>query len=107
KPPPQVTDCNVIMVDFSYKRAVLENMARTVNSILILDHHKTAAEDLAGLPPLPGFPTWREAAWNGKLSQSIRMSALFDMDRSGAALAWDYFCGNVARKVHYGPSGRP
>ena len=38
------------MVDFSYKRPVLLEMAEKANSIPILDHHKTAAEDLVDLP---------------------------------------------------------
>ena len=46
EPPPDVTGKDVVMVDFSYKRPVLLEMAEKANSILILDHHKTAAEDL-------------------------------------------------------------
>src|SRR4051812_40261454 len=49
-PPPDVTGRHVIMVDFSYKRPVLLEMAAKAESILILDHHKTAAEDLVDLP---------------------------------------------------------
>ena len=46
EPPPDVTGKDVVMVDFSYKRPVLLEMAEKANSILILDHHKTSAEDL-------------------------------------------------------------
>ena len=42
-PPPDVTDKDVVIVDFSYKRPVLLEMAAKANSILILDHHKTHA----------------------------------------------------------------
>ena len=45
--PPDVAGKHVLMVDFSFKRAVLETMATSAKSIVILDHHKTAAEDLA------------------------------------------------------------
>ena len=45
--PPDVTDREVILVDFSYKRAVLEKMAESATNILVLDHHKTAADDLS------------------------------------------------------------
>ncbi|HEY9460031.1 MAG TPA: phosphoesterase, partial [Paralcaligenes sp.] len=48
EPPPEVTGRDVIIVDFSYKRPVLVEMAAVARSILVLDHHKTAAEDLAG-----------------------------------------------------------
>src|SRR3977135_3523236 len=65
--PPDVTGRDVIMVDFSYKRPVLEDMAKGAHSILILDHHKTAVEDLAGfnVPPAT-YAAWRTAT-EGKL----------------------------------------
>ena len=72
KEPPDVTGRDVIMVDFSYKRPVLEAMRDKAKSILILDHHKTAQADLDGL------------ACN-------TVHTVFDMDRSGAMIAWDYF----------------
>jgi oligoribonuclease NrnB/cAMP/cGMP phosphodiesterase (DHH superfamily) len=71
EPPPDVTGKDVVMVDFSYKRPVLLEMAEKANSILILDHHKTAAEDLLDLP--------------------ANVTAKFDMGRSGAMLTWEHF----------------
>lgn len=94
KEPPPHEARDVIFVDFSYKRDVLDAMAHKANSILILDHHKTAAADMADLPRPPKLDTWIEAAWRGKLSHNLRMAALFDMERSGAGLAWDYFIGD-------------
>lgn len=74
-PPPDVTGRDVILVDFSYKRQVLLDMAATANSITIIDHHKTAAEDLQDLPD--------------------NVTAYFDMDHSGAMLTWHcYFPGD-------------
>ena len=69
--PPDVAGRDVILVDFSYKKPVLVEMAKTAKSILILDHHKSAAEDLIELPE--------------------NIEAHFDMDRSGAMMAWDYY----------------
>lgn len=69
--PPDVTGKDVVMVDFSYKRPVLLEMAEKAKSILILDHHKTAAEDLVDLPS--------------------NVITKFDMSRSGAMLTWDHF----------------
>lgn len=69
--PPDVTGKDVVMVDFSYKRAALLEMASQANSILILDHHKSAAEDLIDLPG--------------------NVCAHFDMHHSGAMLAWKHF----------------
>ena len=71
EPPPDVTGKDVVMVDFSYKRPVLLEMAEKANSILILDHHKTAAEDLLDLP--------------------ANVTAKFDMGHSGAMLTWEHF----------------
>lgn len=79
QPPPDVTGRTVYIVDFSYKRAVLLEMAAKANYIAILDHHKTAAEDLRDFPP--GIEN---------------LFAVFNMDRSGAMLAWDHFFPGVA-----------
>lgn len=60
EPPPDVTGRDVIMVDFSYKRPVLEKMGESANSILILDHHKTALEDLEPFTKYPVDTSVRE-----------------------------------------------
>lgn len=73
--PPDVTGRNVVIVDFSYPQAILEEMNAEANSLLVLDHHATAERDI------------RDAAVN----------ALFDLSRSGAGLAWDYFFPKQAR----------
>lgn len=73
-PPPDVTDREVYIVDFSYKRAVLEAMFKTCASLTVLDHHKSAQEDLVGLFPI-----------------EPRAKIIFDMHRSGAMITWDYF----------------
>lgn len=85
--PPNVEGRDVIMVDFSYKRPVLEQMATTARSILILDHHKTAAEDLAGLGYIPA----RYTDFQETDDPAARVGVVFDMDRSGAQIAWDFF----------------
>ncbi len=84
--PPDVTDRNVIMVDFSYKRSVLEEMAKRAVTILILDHHKTAQDELA--------PFINHNLRSYKDHTPIHrgsIQALFDMNRSGAGLTWDFF----------------
>lgn len=90
--PPPVDGRDVLMVDFSYKRPMLDEMAKVAHSILILDHHKTAQADLIGLIAAPSqFDIWRSAAWGERLSESVRSAAVFDMDRSGAQVTWDFF----------------
>lgn len=56
----------VFIVDFSYPRYVLEPLAERCE-LKVLDHHKTAEEELRDLP-----------------------FAEFDMERSGATMTWDY-----------------
>lgn len=65
--PPDVRGRDVYMVDFSYPREQLLRMYDLADSLLVLDHHKTAQDDLNGLA-----------------------FAQFDMDRSGAGMAWDW-----------------
>lgn len=96
-PPPDVTGRDVLMVDFSYKRPVIEEMAQTARSILILDHHASAKDDLAGFFNAPSWETWRAATDGPALSQALRVVLIFDMDRSGAGLAWDYFHPGIPR----------
>lgn len=97
--PPDVTGRDVLLVDFSYKAAVLEQMAEKAASILVLDHHKTAAADLE-------FAGKAGSGWQQHLANVYQdrcegvtrsLYALFDMDRSGAGIAWDYFFPDVAR----------
>ncbi len=66
EPPPGLLGKHVLIVDFSYKRSVLEKLLTKVASLQVWDHHASAALDLRDFP-----------------------GATFDMDRSGAGLAWD------------------
>jgi oligoribonuclease NrnB/cAMP/cGMP phosphodiesterase (DHH superfamily) len=88
-PPPDVAGRTVIMTDFSYKRPVIDQMAAAADSLLILDHHKTAAEDLAGLPIARG--TWDAHVGYLGAPACPPVGVLFDMNRSGAGLTWDFF----------------
>lgn len=66
--PETMSNCDVIIVDFSFKREQLEKIKKIAKSLIVLDHHKTAMADLEGLP-----------------------YAKFDMSKSGARLAWELF----------------
>lgn len=61
-------ETDVYILDFSYPRDFLEDLHSKVHKLVVLDHHKTAQADLAGLD-----------------------YAEFDMNKSGAVLAWEYF----------------
>lgn len=68
-PPPDVRGRDVIFVDFSYKRPVMERILQEATQVFILDHHKTAIDDLQGLP---------------------FTEAIFDTERSGAGITWEW-----------------
>ncbi len=74
--PPDVTGRDVYLVDFSYKRQVVEKMLETANSVVLIDHHKTAIDDLMPLMEVGAI------------------KFLVDLDHSGAMLAWQWFNGN-------------
>ena len=63
---PDLIGKDVLVVDFSWPRDTMLRMKETAESLLVLDHHRTAEKELAGL----NFAT-------------------FDMKRSGATLTWD------------------
>jgi oligoribonuclease NrnB/cAMP/cGMP phosphodiesterase (DHH superfamily) len=76
--PPDITGKDVLLVDFSYKRPVLEQMASVARTVTILDHHKTAAADLDGIGRFPN------------------VDCTFDMNRSGAMITWEHFHDKAA-----------
>lgn len=71
-PPPDVSGRDVFLVDFSYKRLVMEKIIEEANSVTLIDHHKTAIDDLG---PIMG-----------------RMRCHCGVDHSGAMLAWQFLC---------------
>lgn len=66
--PPDVSGREVYILDFSYPRDALLRMVETASSLVVLDHHQTARENLDGLS-----------------------CCVFDMSESGASLAWKHF----------------
>lgn len=71
---PDVAGKNVLMVDFAYKSPAIMNILNSdAKQMLLLDHHKGAKKALDG---------------------KINCDYIFDMNRSGARMAWDYFYPN-------------
>jgi len=81
--PPDVTGRSVYLVDFSYKRATVLEMLEKAEHVCLIDHHKTALEDLAGI-------------------ESEKFSTYTDLERSGATLAWDFLFPDEARPLLLG-----
>lgn len=73
--PPPVLGKHVVIVDFSYPRDVLIALKAVTASLTVLDHHKSAMEDLQPL-----------------LDERI-IDGVFDMEKSGARLAWEWAWG--------------
>ena len=69
----------VFILDFSFPPDVLGDMAQHAAKIVLLDHHKSAAKQWTYIEPVPN------------------VELQFDMDRSGAQMAWDYFHAGAAR----------
>ena len=67
-PPQEVEGRHVVIADFSYSKKTLLKIKDKAKSIIVLDHHKSAYEDLHDLD-----------------------FAKFDMSRSGAGMTWDHF----------------
>ena len=81
KPAPDVTDRDVYILDFSFKREAMQRLMSAAKSVVWLDHHKTAFEEWLG-----------EVPYNGKFEEKHPSSTIIlDNHKSGAMLAWDYF----------------
>lgn len=92
--PPDVSGRDVYLVDFSYKAAVVQDMLAHANSVTLIDHHKTAIEDLRQLKE-------REVATNGD-GMGDKFGWFCDLNRSGATLAWDYLFPSEPRPLLLG-----
>lgn len=75
KSPPDVNGKDVYLVDFSYKAEVMVGMAREAKSITVIDHHKTAMDDLFAVD----LNLWKNVDLN------------FNIKKSGARLTWEHF----------------
>lgn len=69
--PPIEDGATVFFLDITPRRPLMLQLAQRVESVTVVDHHKTAQEDLIDLPE--------------------NVTVHFDVGRSGAQLAWAYF----------------
>lgn len=67
-PPPDVTGKNVVILDFSFDNATTKKMIEIAESLIVIDHHKSAMVELHDIA-----------------------NTVFDMNKSGAMLAWEWF----------------
>lgn len=64
---------DVYILDFSFSADYLNELASVANKVVVLDHHKSA---------------------KANLENATACECHFDLNRSGARLAWDYFYPN-------------
>lgn len=72
--PENIDGRDVCIVDYAYPKHILLDINKRANSLVVLDHHETSRKYLEGLD-----------------------FCQFDMNRSGAGMAWDYFFPNKPR----------
>jgi len=88
---PEVSGRNVLFVDFSAKIEWIWEQSFKARSMVIIDHHKTAQADLERLPSFNGTQADLDAAFKINWTQNTpEIAAWFDMDQSGAAMAWQF-----------------
>ena len=76
QPMPEIPDGeDVAILDFSYPEETIRSLAKRSKTVTLLDHHKTAENDLRGLVACP----------------EPNMVVVFDMTHSGAYLTWKYY----------------
>jgi len=74
---PEMEDGSIVyIVDFSFDKEILLSLKDRMYHVVVLDHHKTAQEKLADII--------------GK-SEDGKLEVIFDMDKCGASLTYDYF----------------
>ncbi len=103
KPIPDVTGKHVLFVDFSLKKEEMREAGRTAASIIVLDHHKTAQAELwewGGGDPIQDLGRQLDGVETilarNLLQCGLPINAYFDMDSSGARMAWE-FCHELER----------
>lgn len=112
---------HVIFVDFCWNLGVMRDVADVASSVLVLDHHASAAEDLLKSPawtfqsgygagpcdrraPVVNLSEYKgRLSWERHLHEHMQdlcenahingapIRCVFDTDRSGAGIAWDFF----------------
>ncbi|MCG8609444.1 MAG: DHHA1 domain-containing protein [Pseudomonadales bacterium] len=72
--PQEVQNAVVYLLDYSYKKAQMAELCSVAKQVIVLDHHVTAQTDCSGLD-----------------REYPNLSLNFDLTRSGAVIAWEYF----------------
>lgn len=96
----------VYLLDFAYPRKIMKDICRYVKKVVVLDHHISNKEDLLTdrtpeIKKLFESKVIDEKTCQELISNEIETlklfadSCFFDLTKSGATLAWDYFMGGM------------
>jgi uncharacterized protein len=72
--PQGIEGAHLYFIDFTYEKEVMDQIVATAASVVVLDHHEGVREVVESMP-----------------------EHVFDNDRSGATIAWDYFHPDTPR----------
>lgn len=93
-PVPDVAGREVYILDFSWKRQEMLQIRDQCARLAVLDHHKTAQEELAcfrhGKEKDHHLPEWLSAG-SREGEKELSCMVHFDMNMSGGRLAWEFF----------------
>ena len=82
----EVSGRNVFILDFSFPRHVLEEMARHATLVCQIDHHASARD---------GWTAELRSETGSSMAlyqhPELPLKVIFDMEKSGARLAWEHF----------------
>lgn len=85
--PTDVAGRDIYIVDFSYPKEAVLAMAASAREVLLLDHHKSAFQELAG--QVNPSPQAKYTNTGEDFPKNVHI--LLDMEKSGARLAWEWF----------------
>lgn len=75
QPIPEMENASyVYIVDFSYKKETLRELANRMRRVVVIDHHKSAKDEL--------HPVWQDIT---------NLEVVFDVTKAGCTLTWEYF----------------
>jgi len=84
---------DIYIVDFSYPPTTIRNLAQKHKSVTVLDHHKSAMEQWAG-EGFIGTNFYTDDFIDTETNEDNNINIYFDMNLSGAGIAWDYLVWN-------------
>jgi len=87
--PPDCTGAYVYLVDFSYKKDVVKKICAVASKVILIDHHKTAIEDLKPLIDRA----------SEEFTPNFHMYV--DLESSGARLAWDFLYNTIYKDNNF------